>query len=85
MTAEILTPALSARARRVDVLKWGASLVQIGGYSATGLGHTSVAVPLFLVGVVGWLAVGLAWRDKAIILIHIVALAAMLVGLATRG
>lgn len=79
MASDILAP------RGVDAVKWGASLAQIGGYAATGLGWTTWAVPLFLIGVLGWLAVGIAWRDRAIMLIHLVAMMAMVAGLITRG
>nr|WP_254899232.1 DUF6552 family protein [Thalassococcus arenae] len=72
------------RPARIDILKWVASISQILGYGATGLGWAAWALPFFLLGVVGWAIVGLAWRDRALILIHIVALAALLGGAATR-
>lgn len=65
----------------IMILKWAASIVQIMGYSATAFGMTPLNIYLFLIGLVGWFTVGLLWRDKAIMLIHIVALAAMVVGL----
>jgi hypothetical protein len=64
-------------------LKWGASIVQILGYTATGFGWVPWNTMFFLVGVLGWFAVGLLWKDRAIMLIHLVALAALLVGLAS--
>lgn len=67
----------------VFALKWAASIVQIMGYTATAFGMTPLNVYLFLIGLVGWFAVGLIWKDRAIMLIHIVALAAMLIGLAS--
>ena len=69
----------------IDIVKWGASIAQIGGYTATGFGFTSWALPFFAIGLAGWLAVGIAWRDRALILIHLVAVVAMLTGLASRG
>ena len=36
----------------------------------------------FLIGLLGWFTVGFLWKDRAIMLILIVALAAMIVGLA---
>ncbi|SMX44721.1 DUF6552 family protein [Maliponia aquimaris] len=81
----MLSDIAVSRISKVDAVKWGASIAQIGGYAATGLGHASLAIPLFLVGVGGWLAVGLAWRDRAIVLIHLVALAAMITGLVSRN
>lgn len=68
--------------RGVLILKWAASIVQILGYSATAFGLTPLNIYLFLIGLMGWFTVGLLWRDKAIVLIHIVALGAMIAGLA---
>lgn len=64
------------------VIKWVASVIQIFGYTATAFGFTPWNVYLFLVGVIGWLIVGLLWKDRAIILIHVIAAAAMMVGVA---
>jgi hypothetical protein len=64
-------------------LKWAASIIQIMGYSATAFGLTPLNIYLFLIGLMGWFAVGVMWKDRAIMLIHIVALAAMLAGLAS--
>ncbi|WP_020594080.1 DUF6552 family protein [Kiloniella laminariae] len=61
-------------------LKWGASIIQIFGYSATAFGFTPWNIYLFIVGLFGWFAVGVLWNDRAIMLIHIVAFAAMVVG-----
>lgn len=69
------------RDHAIMILKWVASIVQIMGYSATAFGLTPLNIYLFLIGLVGWFTVGVLWRDKAIMLIHIVALAAMVVGL----
>jgi hypothetical protein len=65
------------------LVKWAASIIQIMGYSATAFGMTPLNIYLFLIGLVGWFTVGLMWKDRAIMLIHVVALAAMLVGLAS--
>ncbi|MFT6675712.1 MAG: hypothetical protein ACJAVM_001905 [Sulfitobacter sp.] len=75
---------INRRAREVLILKWGASIIQIMGYSATAFGLTPLNLYLFLIGLVGWFAVGVFWRDRAIMLIHLVALAAMLVGVFSR-
>ncbi|WP_323770352.1 DUF6552 family protein [Antarctobacter sp.] len=81
-----MTPTAPRQAgAMIDTIKWGASIAQIGGYAATGFGFTTWALPFFAVGLLGWLAVGMAWRDRAIVLIHLVAMVAMLTGLATRG
>lgn len=65
------------------VIKWAASVLQIFGYAATGFGLTPLNIYLFLFGLVGWFAVGVLWNDRAIMLIHIVALTALLAGLAS--
>ena len=73
------------RARRLpggtDAIKWGASVAQILGYGATAMGAHPLNLYFFTLGLVGWFIVGLRWNDRAIMLIHIVAAAAMLVGL----
>ena len=79
------TPAPPGKGRGVVILKWAASIVQIMGYSATAFGMTPLNIYFFVVGLVGWFAVGFLWRDRAIMLIHVVALAAMLVGMAGNG
>lgn len=65
-----------------DTIKWAASIVQIMGYGATAMGATPANLYFFLVGILGWFIVGWRWNDRAIMLIHVVALAAMMVGLA---
>ena len=71
----------STRERFVFAIKWGASAIQIMGYSATGFGLTPWNLYLFLIGVVGWFAVGALWNDKALMLVHLVALGAMITGM----
>lgn len=71
----------SPRERFVFAIKWGASAVQIMGYSATGFGLTPWNLYLFLIGVVGWFVVGALWNDKALMLVHLVALGAMITGM----
>lgn len=80
MPSECAAP-LVARDQLAFNLKWGASIVQILGYTATGFGWVPWNILFFLVGVLGWFAVGLLWKDRAIMLIHLVALAALLAGL----
>ena len=65
----------------VQVLKWGASIVQILGYGATAFGLTPLNLYFFLGGILGWFVVGYIWRDQAIMLIHVIALGAMVAGL----
>ncbi len=64
-------------------IKWVASIIQIFGYAATAFGMTPLNIYLFLAGLLGWFAVGVMWNDRAIMLIHLVALGAMVVGLAS--
>lgn len=73
------------KADKVFVIKWGASVLQIIGYAATGFGLTPWNIYLFLFGLIGWFIVGVLWNDRAIMLIHVVALAALLAGLASGG
>ena len=83
VTRSIAMPWWLDRESAVFGLKWAASIIQIMGYSATAFGLTPLNIYLFLIGLMGWFAVGVMWKDRAIMLIHIVALAAMLAGLAS--
>ncbi len=69
--------------RMAFAVKWVASVIQIGGYSATAFGWTPANLYLFLVGLLGWFAVGVMWKDRAIMLIHLVALAVMVAGMSS--
>ncbi|MFY1706878.1 DUF6552 family protein [Tritonibacter scottomollicae] len=82
MPSDTLT-FVSTRERLVFAVKWGASAIQIMGYTATGFGWTPWNLYLFLVGVLGWFAVGALWNDKALMLVHLVALGAMIVGMSS--
>lgn len=82
MLSDTLT-ASSFRERFAFAVKWGASVVQIMGYTATAFGWTPWNLYLFLVGVFGWFAVGALWNDRAIMLVHLVALGAMIVGMSS--
>ncbi len=70
--------------RLAFAVKWLASIIQIMGYAATAFGWTPWNIYLFLVGVLGWFAVGVLWRDKAIMVVHLVALTAMIAGMASQ-
>jgi len=78
------TVNLPERCALVFWVKWAASIIQILGYAATAFGWTPWNLYLFVVGVLGWLMVGLLWQDRAITLVHLVALAAMLAGMASQ-
>lgn len=75
-------PGTPSKATLIWSIKWIASVAQILGYGATAFGATPLNIYLFLVGLLGWFAVGVFWQDRAIMLIHVIALGAMLVGLA---
>ncbi len=70
--------------RSDSVIKWGASIAQIGGYTATAFEWAPFNIYLFLIGLVGWFTVGVLWKDRAIMLIHCVALGAMVVGMMSQ-
>lgn len=80
MPSDIATSTAS-RERLVFAVKWGASVIQIMGYTATGFGWTPLNLYLFLIGVIGWFAVGALWNDKALMLVHMTALGAMIAGM----
>ncbi|KCV82620.1 hypothetical protein ATO10_06746 [Actibacterium atlanticum] len=71
----------SVKERWTFAVKWGASIIQIMGYTATSFGWQPWNLYLFLVGIVGWFAVGVLWNDRAMILLHVVALVAMIAGM----
>ena len=75
--------AADAASDRAFVIKWAASVLQIMGYAATGFGWTPWNAYLFIIGLAGWFVVGVIWNDRAIMLIHIIALAALIAGLAS--
>ncbi|WP_299371101.1 DUF6552 family protein [uncultured Tateyamaria sp.] len=65
-----------------DTIKWAASVAQILGYGATAMQATPLNLYFFMVGIAGWFIVGWRWNDNAIMLIHVVAVAAMIFGMA---
>lgn len=73
----------STKEKLAFAIKWVASIIQIAGYTTTAFELTPWNVYLFLVGLIGWFIVGVLWNDRAIMLIHIVALGAMIVGIAS--
>lgn len=83
MSVLSIEPSGFSRENIAFAIKWVASIIQILGYTATAFGHTPLNIYLFLIGLLGWFAVGVMWNDRAIMLIHVIALGAMLVGLAS--
>jgi hypothetical protein len=66
--------------KTVDLVKWGATIVQLVGYGFTGLGYTPWNVYAFLVGIALWFIVGIFWNDRAIMVVHIGAFLSLLLG-----
>lgn len=73
--------AVIRRSTDTNTIKWFASIAQIIGYGATAMEATPANLYFFVIGILGWFIVGWRWNDRAIMLIHIVALAAMVIGL----
>lgn len=66
--------------KRVDVVKWVATIVQLIGYGLTGLNIVPWNVFAFIVGIALWFLVGVMWKDRAIMVVHIGAFIAIVGG-----
>ena len=66
--------------KRVDVVKWVATVIQLIGYGLTGLNIVPWNVFAFIVGIVLWFLVGAMWKDRAIMVVHIGAFIAIVGG-----
>ncbi len=66
--------------KRVDVVKWVATVVQLVGYGLTGLNIVPWNVFAFIVGIVLWFLVGVMWKDRAIMVVHVGAFVAIVAG-----
>lgn len=66
--------------KRVDVVKWVATVIQLIGYGLTGLNIVPWNVFAFIVGIVLWFVVGVMWKDRAIMVVHIGAFIAIVGG-----
>lgn len=66
--------------KKVDIVKWVATVIQLIGYGLTGLNYTPWNVYFFLVGIILWFAVGMMWKDKAIMVVHVGAFLSLLIG-----
>lgn len=66
--------------KRVDVVKWVATAVQLIGYGLTGLNIVPWNVFAFIVGIALWFLVGVMWKDRAIMVVHIGAFIAIVGG-----
>lgn len=66
--------------KRVDVVKWVATVIQLIGYGLTGLNVVPWNVFAFIVGIILWFLVGVMWKDRAIMVVHIGAFIAIVGG-----
>ena len=79
MTVPIKIPKDSST-KRVDIVKWTATVVQLVGYGLTGLNIVPWNVLAFVVGIALWFLIGVMWKDRAIMVVHIGAFVAILGG-----
>ena len=66
--------------KRVDVVKWVATVIQLIGYGLTGLNIVPWNVFAFIVGIILWFLVGVMWKDRAIMVVHVGAFIAIVGG-----
>lgn len=66
--------------KKVDIVKWIATAVQLVGYALTGLNIVPWNVFAFIIGIVLWFLVGVMWKDRAIMVVHVGAFIAILGG-----
>lgn len=71
--------------KRVDIVKWIATVVQLVGYGLTGLNMTPWNIYAFVVGILLWFAVGVMWKDRAIMVVHVGAFISLMVGYLNAG
>ena len=57
--------------KKVDIIKWLATIIQLIGYGLTGMGVTPINIYFFIVGIFLWFSVGVLWKDRAIMIVHI--------------
>ncbi len=66
--------------KKVDYVKWIATVIQLIGYGLTGLNIVPWNVLAFVIGIILWFLVGVMWKDRAIMVVHIGAFIAILGG-----
>ena len=66
--------------KKVDIVKWIATAIQLMGYGLTGLNIVPWNIFAFIVGIVLWFLVGVMWKDRAIMVVHVGAFIAILGG-----
>ena len=70
--------------KRVDLVKWLATVIQLIGYGLTGLNYSPLNVYAFIVGIVLWFIVGILWNDRAIMVVHLGAFLSLVIGYLNR-
>ena len=71
--------------KKVDIVKWIATAIQLMGYGLTGLNIVPWNIFAFIVGIVLWFLVGVMWKDRAIMVVHVGAFASLLIGYLNAG
>lgn len=66
--------------KRVDIVKWIATVIQLVGYGLTGLNIVPWNILAFTIGIALWFLVGVMWKDRAIMVVHVGAFIAILGG-----
>ena len=67
--------------KKVDIIKWLATIIQLIGYGLTGMGVTPINIYFFIVGIFLWFSVGVFWKDRTIMIVHIGAFISIIIGL----
>lgn len=80
MQAKLSRRKQGTQMKRVDVVKWVATVIQLIGYGLTGLNIVPWNVYAFIVGIVLWFMVGVMWKDRAIMVVHVGAFIAIVLG-----
>ncbi|MEP0521808.1 MAG: DUF6552 family protein [Hyphomicrobiales bacterium] len=66
--------------KKVDVVKWIATAIQLIGYGLTGLNIVPWNILAFVIGIFLWFIVGVMWKDRAIMVVHVGAFIAIVAG-----
>lgn len=66
--------------KRVDIVKWIATIIQLIGYGLTGMNVVPWNILAFVIGIILWFIVGVMWKDRAIMVVHIGAFIAIVAG-----
>ncbi len=72
---------MNSSLKKVDIIKWIATIIQLIGYGLTGMGVTPLNIYFFIIGIFLWFVTGYLWKDKAIMVVHVGALISILSGL----